>query len=78
MASTVLTRLKLGGRLVDAKAAGQLFQTRISGWALALLAVAALLAITVVLVASTAGDSYLHILSGGWQHLVTRLRDLFS
>ena len=30
MASTVLTRLKLGGRLVDAKAAAQLFQTRIS------------------------------------------------
>ena len=78
MASTVLTRLKLGGRLVDAKAAAQLFQTRISGWALAALAVAALLAITVVLVASTAGDSYLNILSNGWQHLLARLRDLFS
>jgi uncharacterized membrane-anchored protein len=74
----VLTRLKLGGRIVDAKAAAQLFQTRISGWALSMLAVAALLAIAVVLVASTAGDSYLHILSGGWNHLVARLRDMFS
>jgi uncharacterized membrane-anchored protein len=78
MASTVLTRLKVGGRLVDAKAAAQLFQTRISGWSLALLAVAALLAIGVVLVASTDGDSYLHILSNGWQHVVDQLRDLFS
>ncbi|MDQ1730938.1 MAG: hypothetical protein QOK10_1097 [Pseudonocardiales bacterium] len=78
MASTVLTRLKLGGRLVDAKAAAQLFQTRISGWALVLLALAALVAVAVVLVASTAGESYLHILSGGWQHLVDRLRDMFS
>jgi uncharacterized membrane-anchored protein len=78
MASTVLTRLKLGGRIVDAKAASQLFQTRISGFALALLAVAALLAIGVVLAASSAGDSYLHIMSGGWNQLVGRLRDLFS
>lgn len=78
MASTVLTRLKLGGRIVDAKAAAQLYQTRISGFALSMLAVAALLAIMVVLVASTAGDSYLHILSDGWNHLVARTRDLFS
>jgi uncharacterized membrane-anchored protein len=78
MASTVLTRLKLGGRLVDAKAAAQLFQTKISGLALVMLALAALLAVAVVLVASSAGDSYLHILSGGWQHLVDRLRDFFS
>jgi uncharacterized membrane-anchored protein len=78
MASTVLTRLKLGGRLVDAKAAAQLFQTRISGAALIMLAAAALLAIAVVLVSSTAGDSYLNILSDGWQHLVDRLRDFFS
>jgi uncharacterized membrane-anchored protein len=78
MASTVLTRLKLGGRLVDAKAAAQLFQTRISGAALIMLAAAALLAIAVVLVSSSAGDSYLHILSDGWQHLVDRLRDFFS
>ncbi|MGX7679627.1 putative cytokinetic ring protein SteA [Jatrophihabitans sp. DSM 45814] len=78
MASTVLTRLKVGGRLVDAKAAAQLFQTKISSLSLVLLALAALVAIAVVLVASSAGDSYLHILSDGWQHLVDRLRDLFS
>jgi uncharacterized membrane-anchored protein len=78
IASTVLTRLKVGGRLVDAKAAAQLFQTRISAASVVLLALAALLAITVVLVASSAGQNYLHILSDGWDHLVAWLRDLFS
>jgi uncharacterized membrane-anchored protein len=78
IASTVLTRLKVGGRLVDAKAAAQLFQTRVSAVSLVLLAVAAALAIAVVLVAGSAGDSYLHILSNGWDHLVSWLRSLFS
>jgi uncharacterized membrane-anchored protein len=78
MASTVLTRLKVGGRLVDAKAAAQLYQTRISALSLILLAVAAALAIVVVLLTSSAGDSYLHIMSDGWDHLVAWLRDLFS
>ncbi len=78
MASTVLTRLKLGGVLVDAKAAAKLYQSRISGLALVMLALAALIAIVIVLFASTAGDSYLHILTDGWSHLVARLRDLFS
>ncbi len=78
IASTVLTRLKLGGRLVDAKAAAQLFQTRISALSLVLLAVAAAMAIAVVLVAGLAGDSYLHLLTDGWDHLLSWLRGLFS
>jgi uncharacterized membrane-anchored protein len=78
IASTVLTRLKIGGRLVDAKAAAQLYQTRVSAVSLVLLAVSAVLAIAVVLVAGLAGDSYLHLLADGWDHLVTWIRDLFS
>jgi uncharacterized membrane-anchored protein len=78
IASTVLTRLKLGGRVVDAKAASRLYQTRVSAWSLILLAVAALVAITVVMLANNAGESYLHILTGGWDKLVAWLKDLFS
>jgi uncharacterized membrane-anchored protein len=78
IASTVLTRLKIGGRLVDAKAAAQLFQTRVSAVSLVLLAVSAVLAIVVVLVAGVAGDSYLHLLADGWDHLVSWLRGLLS
>lgn len=78
MASTVLTRLKLGGRLVDAKAAVQLFQTRVSAFTVLLLALAALLAIVVVLIAGSTTDSYLHLINDGWQHLTSWLRGLFS
>jgi uncharacterized membrane-anchored protein len=78
MASTVLTRLKVGGRLVDAKAVAQLFQTRISGLALAILAVAALAAIGIVMFASTSGDSYWHILSSDARQAAHHLRNLFS
>ena len=78
IASTVLTRLKIGGRLVDAKAAAQLFQTRVSAVSLVPLAVSAVLAIVIVLVAGLAGDSYLHLLADGWDNLVTWLRGLLS
>jgi uncharacterized membrane-anchored protein len=78
MASTVLTRMKVGGRLVDAKAAASLFQTRVSAGALALLAAAALLAITVVLVASTPGESYLHILTDWWSNFIAWVGGIFS
>ena len=78
MASTVLTRLKVGGRLVDAKAAAQLFQTRISILTVLMLAIAAMLAISVVLVAGSSTDSYLHLLSTGWNNLYSWLRSLFS
>jgi len=78
MASTVLTRLKLGGRLVDAKAALQLFQTRISAFTVLLLALAALIAVVAVVVAGSSTDSYLHLLTHGWHQLATWLRGLFS
>ena len=78
MASTVLTRLKLGGRLVDAKAAAQLFQTRISAFTVLLLALAALAVVVVALVAGSTTDSYLHLISQGWDHVTSWLRGLFS
>lgn len=78
IASTVLTRLKVGGRLVDAKAAAQLFQTRISLWSLLALVAAAMLAVTVVMLANRGDVNYLHILADGWDHIVARLKDLLS
>lgn len=78
MASTVLTRLKLGGRLVDAKAAAQLFQTRISALTVLLLALAALIAVVLVIVAGSSTDSYQHLLTHGWHDLASWLRGLFS
>ena len=45
MASAVLTRIRVGDKIVDAKGVSRLYQSRISGGSLALLAVAALLPI---------------------------------
>jgi uncharacterized membrane-anchored protein len=78
MASAVLTRLKMGGKVVDAKAAVQLFQTRISGWTMLLLVGAAMLAVTVVLLTNNGSTNYLTILSDGWDHLFARVKDLLS
>ena len=78
IASTVLTRLKVGGRLVDAKAAAQLFQTRITALSVVLLAIAALVAILMVLYAGSASAGYLHLLARGWDNSTTFLRDLIS
>jgi uncharacterized membrane-anchored protein len=42
MASAVLTRIRVGDKIVDAKGVSRLYQTRISAWSLVLLAAAAL------------------------------------
>lgn len=56
MAGTVLTRLRVGDRLVDAAAVARLYRHRISTWQVALLAVAALLALGVALWVTPAGQ----------------------
>lgn len=65
MASTFLTRLRVGGKLIDAKGVSRLYRQRISNWQLALLVVAGLLALTVAL-ASTAAGQTLFGLVGAW------------
>jgi uncharacterized membrane-anchored protein len=52
MASTFLTRLRLDSKLVDAKGVNQLYRSRISGWALLTLVLAALAAILAAVWAS--------------------------
>ena len=42
MASTFLTRLRVGGKLVDAKGVSRLYRSRISLWSLLLLVLATL------------------------------------
>ncbi len=42
MASAVLTRIRVGDKIVDAKGVSRLYQTRISGWSLIFLVIAAL------------------------------------
>ncbi len=57
--ATFLTRLKVGTKLMDAKAVATLYRTRVSGIAVALVVLAALVAVIVVLLASNSGGEFL-------------------
>jgi uncharacterized membrane-anchored protein len=78
MASTFLTRLRLGGKLVDAKGVSRLYRSRISGAALLLLVLAAFIAIGAALAVSQAGRTYLDLLGDKWDHFVAWVEKLFS
>jgi uncharacterized membrane-anchored protein len=62
MASAVLTRIRVGDKIVDAKGVSRLYQSRISNRALILLAVAAMLPV-IALALTPAGKLYLGYLS---------------
>jgi uncharacterized membrane-anchored protein len=78
MASTFLTRLRLGGKLVDAKGVSRLYRSRISTAALVVLVLAAFVAIGSALWVSSAGRVYLDLLVDQWNSFVFWLENLFS
>ncbi|HYT09271.1 MAG TPA: putative cytokinetic ring protein SteA [Mycobacteriales bacterium] len=78
VASTFLTRLRVGGKLVDAKGVTRLHRSRISGLALVVLVLAALVATGVVLSVSTAGRTYVTLLVDWWDTAASWVRGLFS
>ena len=59
MASTFLTRLRVGGKLVDAKGVSRLYRHRISTAQLVLLAVAGLAAVVAAMVSTSVGQTFL-------------------
>ena len=65
MASTFLTRLRVGGKLVDAKGVSRLYRQRISNAQVALLVVSGLVALVVALMSTAAGQT-LFGLTGAW------------
>jgi uncharacterized membrane-anchored protein len=75
MASTFLTRLRVGGKLVDADGVRRLYRNRISGAALLLLVLAALIAIAAALAVSETGRTYFVDV---WDQLVSWVQGLFS
>ncbi|MCW2525278.1 MAG: thiamine pyrophosphokinae, catalytic region, partial [Pseudonocardiales bacterium] len=78
MASTFLTRLRVGGKLIDAKGVSRLYQSRISSGALLLLVLAAMIAIGATLAVSTAGQTYLDIFGDKWDRFVDWLQGIFT
>jgi uncharacterized membrane-anchored protein len=78
MASTFLTRLRLGAKVVDAHSVSRLYRNRISGAALLLLVIAALVAIVAALAISDSGQTYLGSLHHDWNSAVDWIQDKFS
>jgi uncharacterized membrane-anchored protein len=77
MASTFLTRLKVGGKLVDAKGVSRLYKQNISGSSLLLLVLSAVAAMASAVAVSTVGRAYLSVVSEWWNNLVFQLGQLF-
>ncbi len=78
MASTFLTRLRVGSKLVDAKGVSRLYRQRISSMSLVLLVTSALCAMAAALAVSTIGRTYLNVLVEQWDNLVFQLQRLFQ
>lgn len=72
--ATFLTRLKVGAKLVDAKAMSTLYRQRSSGAALAMVVLAALVAIVVVILASRNGSEMLDWAVEYWNQFVLWVR----
>jgi uncharacterized membrane-anchored protein len=76
--STFLTRLKLGSKLVDGKAAASLHRSRVSTVAVVLLVMAALVAVAVGLWVSGVGSTYADWVVGTWHDFVSWIKGLFT
>ncbi|MGH3728371.1 MAG: putative cytokinetic ring protein SteA [Micromonosporaceae bacterium] len=77
MASTFLTRLRVGGKLVDAKGVSRLYRQNLSTSSLVLLVLAALAAMAAAVAVSTVGRFYLEVLAEWWDNLIFQVQRLF-
>ncbi len=77
MASTFLTRLKVGAKLVDAKGVSRLYRQNISGSSLLLLVLAAIAAMASAMAVSTVGKAYLGLAAEWWDNLIFHMQQLF-
>jgi len=77
MASTFLTRLRIGGKLVDAKGVSRLYRQSISGSSLLLLVLSAIAAMAAAVAVSTVGKAYLAVVAEWWDNLMFQVQRLF-
>ena len=76
--STFLTRLKVGPKLVDAKAVSTLYRSRVSGAVIAMLLLAALIVIVAALAMTSTGMDVGHWFESQWDHLTSWIGGLGS
>jgi uncharacterized membrane-anchored protein len=78
MASTFLTRLRVGPKLVDAKGVSRLYSSRVRTWQLVMLVFAGMLALFVAVAATPTGQAWLAVLDARLDDLVYWLQRLVS
>ncbi|MGB8406443.1 MAG: putative cytokinetic ring protein SteA [Mycobacterium sp.] len=76
--STFMTRLKVGEKLVDAKAVSTLYRSRVSGGAIALLVLAVLVAVIVALWVSRADAAVVQWVTNYWNQFLLWAQNLVS
>jgi uncharacterized membrane-anchored protein len=77
MASTFLTRLRVGGKLVDAKGVSRLYRRRISTWSLVLLVASTLATMAAAVAVSSVGRAYSALVDDQWHSFLFWLSSLF-
>jgi uncharacterized membrane-anchored protein len=78
MASTFLTHLRVGGKVVNARGVHELYQSRISGWALFALALAAAFTIAIAIAYSPIGPVLGDDITGTWHTFTYWFTGLFK
>ena len=76
MASTFLTRLRVGGKLVDAKGVSRLYRRRISTWSLVLLVASTLATMAAAVAVSSVGRAYSALVDDQWHSFLFWLSSL--
>ncbi len=77
MASTFLTRLRVGSKLVDAKGVSRLYHSRIPAWMLVVFVIAGILAVVAAMYATPTGRAYLDIFGSWWDRFYFWVQGLF-
>ncbi|WP_425954156.1 putative cytokinetic ring protein SteA [Xylanimonas sp. McL0601] len=78
MASTFLTRLRVGGKLVDAKGVSRLYRTRISNTQLTLLSLAGVAAVVTAMWSTNVGQTFFGLVAARIDDLVSWVGHLFG
>lgn len=75
---SMITHLRLGARLINAKGVSLLYRRQFSNWFLAVLALAGLLALGVALIATEAGQTFLGLIGAQLDGFFNWIANLFS
>ncbi len=78
LASTFLTRLRVGSKLVDAKLVPQLYSGRVRAWHLALVLLVAIAALLVAIATTAVGGQWWSSISAGFADLLDWIQGLLS